>query len=199
MAGIGLYGVFYATTTITTGSVTQYGTWKQMGNAIDVSFTPAESSTNNLWSNNAITEVDVSQASGGDLSFTLDKLTAAAYSDLFGYTAASSSVTVNSTSVTGTGFDVKGTEQSNPVGVGFILWNQESNDRNKHEAVIFRNASFKPPALNGQTMGETVEWQTPEISGTVVGKEGDGTKPWMVTRTFPSQAAAEAFIKGYTA
>ena len=199
MAGIGLYGVWYAKATVSDGAVTAFGTWKQMGRAINASFTPAEGTANNLWSNNSIGETDASQASGGELNFTLDKLTADAYADLFGYTVSTTSVTVNSSSVTGTGFNITGNEQSNPVGVGFILWNQESNDRNKHEAVIFRNTTFKPPALNGQTMGESIEWQTPEISGTVVGKEGDGTKPWYVKMTFPTQASAEAFITGYTA
>lgn len=199
MAGIGLYGFYTAKATITTGEVTSYSTWKKIGRAINVSFTPAEGSTNNLWSDNSIGETDARQGAGGEVTFTLDKLTQEAYVDLFGYTLTSSSVTVGSSSVTGTGFDITGTEQSNPVGAGFILWNQESNDRNKYEAVVYRNVTFKPPALNGQTMGESVEWQTPEISGTVVGQEGDGTKPWMAIRTFPTQAAAVAWVTGYTA
>lgn len=199
MAGIGLHGFYAAKATITTGAVTAYSTWKKIGRAINVAFTPAEGSTNDLWSDNAIGETDARQGSGGEVTCTLDRLTEDAYVDLFGYTLSTSSVTVNSSSVTGTGFAITGAEQSNPVGFGYVLWNQESNDRNKYVAVVYRNVTFKPPAVNGQTMGESVEWQTPEITGTVVGKEGDGTKPWTEVKKFPSQAAAIAFITGYTA
>lgn len=199
MAGIGLHGFYCAKATITTGEVTAYSTWKKIGNAISVDFSPAEGTTNNLWSDNHISESDTRQGSGGELTYTLDRLTEDAYVDLFGYTLTSSTVTVNSSSVTGTGFAITGDEQSNPVGTGYVIWNQENNDRNKYRAVVFRNVTFKPPAANGATMTDTIEWQTPEIVGTVVGKEGDGTKPWIDTRTFPTEAAAVKFITSYTA
>lgn len=199
MAGIGLYGVYYAKATVSDGAVTAFGTWEQMGKAISASFEPTEADNNPLYANNAIAENDASAGSGGTLTLTLDRLTQDAAEDLFGLTATSSSVTVNSTTVTGTGFDYTGNEQSAPVGCAFIRWNQENDSRDIHEVVLFRNVTFAPPSVDAQTLGESIEWQTPEISGTVVGKEGDGTKPWFVTRRFPSQAAAVQFITTYTA
>lgn len=199
LAGIGLYGVYYAKATITSGAVSAYGTWKTMGKAISASFEQTEADNNPLYANNAIAENDASSGSGGTLTLTLDRLKQDAAVDLYGLTLTSSSVTVNSSSVTGTGFDYSGNEQSSPVGCAFIRWNQEDDVRNYHEVVLFRNVTFQMPNVDGQTMGETIEWQTPEITGTVVGKELDGTKPWYVTRVFPSQAAAIKFIESYTA
>lgn len=199
LAGIGLYGVYYAKATVTDGAVTAYGTWQTMGKAISASFEQTEADNNPLYANNGIAENDASSGSGGTLTLTLDRLKQAAAVDLYGLTLTSTSVTVNSTSVTGTGFDYSGTEQSSPVGCAFIRWNQEDDSRAYHEVVLFRNVTFQMPNVDAQTLGETIEWQTPEITGTVVGKEGDGTKPWYVTRVFPSQAAAEKFITTYTA
>ena len=192
MAGIGLYGVYYSKATISDGVVTGYSGVQQMGKAISASFEQAEGDNNPLYANNAIAENNASSGSGGTLTLTLDKLSQAAFGDLYGLTSKSSAVTVGGTAVTGTGFDIDGTEQAAPVGVAFIKWHQENDDRNKHEVIIFRNVSFKMPNIDGQTMADTIEWQTPEIEGTVVG--ADGTHPWYMTRVFPSQAAAIQFI-----
>ena len=192
MAGIGLYGVYYSKATVADGIVTGYSGIQQMGKAISANFERVDADNNPLYANNAIAENDASSGSGGTLTLTLDKITQTAVADLFGLTQKTSAVPVNGTSVSGTGFDWDGTEQSAPVGVAFIKWHQESDNRNKHEVVLFRNVSFNPPDLEGQTMGETIEWQTPELTGSVVG--ADGTNPWFVTRVFPSQAAALQFI-----
>ena len=194
MAGIGLYGVYYSKATVSSGAVTGYGGVQTMGKAINVDFEPNEVDSNNLYANNGIAETDAANGSGGTLTFTLDRLTEDAAADLYGLTKTSSSVTVNSTSVSGTGFDYSGTEQANPVGVGFIIWGQENNNREHHKVVIYRNVTFKMPKISAQTLGESIEWQTPEIEGTVVGQEGDGTHPWFKTREFPSQAAAIQYI-----
>lgn len=192
MAGIGLYGVYYSKATIADGVVTGYAGVQQMGKAISASFEQTEGDNNPLYANNSIAENDARSGSGGTLTLTLDKLTQGAFADLYGLTQKSSAVTVGGVAVTGTGFDIDGTEQAAPVGVAFIKQHQISDDRNNHEVVIFRNVTFKMPNIEGQTMGESIEWQTPEIEGTVVG--ADGTNPWYITRTFPSQAAAIQFI-----
>ena len=195
MAGIGLYGVYYAKATMSGGAVTGYtGGTKQMGKAISASFELNDTSANPLYANNAIAEHDSQAASGGTLDLTLDKITSTAIGDLYGLTPQTSTVSVGGDSVTGTGFDWKGTEQSNNVGVAFIRWHQENDSRAVHEVVLYRNVIFDPPKLDAQTMGETVEWQTPELTGTVIGKEGDGANAWYKTRTFATQAAAEAYI-----
>ena len=192
MAGIGLYGDYYSKATIADGVVTKYAGIQQMGKAISASFEQAEGDNNPLYANNAIAENNASSGSGGTLTLTLDKLTQSAFADLYGLTSKTSAVTVGTESVSGTGFDIDGTEQAAPVGVAFIRWHQESDLRNKHEVVIFRNVTFKMPNIEGETMGESIEWQTPEIEGTVVG--ADGTNPWYLTRVFPTQAAAVQFI-----
>ena len=195
MAGIGMYGVFYAKATVQNGVVTGYtGGTKMMGKAVSASFEPNTPDDNPLYANNGEAENDSSGASGGTITMTLDRLTLDAAADLYGLQVVETQVTVNGEQATGRGLRYTGMEQSAPVGVAYIRMNQEDGVR-KHEVVLYRRATFSMPSENAQTMGESIEWQTPEISGSVMGMEGDGTNPWYETMVFPTQAAAIAYVE----
>ena len=199
MAGIGMYGVYYSKATIANGVVTGYAGVQTMGKAISASFEPSTPDDNPLYANNAVAENDSSGASGGTLTLTLDRLTQDAAADLYGLTVEDVEVTVGETpgtQVEGTALKYTGTEQSAPVGVAFIRQNQVDGVRN-HEVILYRRVTFSMPADNAQTMGESIEWQTPEISGTVMGLEGDGSKAWFEQVIFPTQEAAIAYITDY--
>ena len=187
MAGIGMYGVFYAKATVQNGVVTGYtGGTKMMGKAVSASFEPNTPDDNPLYANNGEAENDSSGASGGNITMTLDRLTL--------LQVVETQVTVNGEQVTGRGLRYTGMEQSAPVGVAYIRMNQEDGVR-KHEVVLYRRATFSMPSENAQTMGESIEWQTPEISGSVMGMEGDGTNLWYEIMVFPTQAAAIAYVE----
>lgn len=195
MAGIGLYGVYYSKATMADGAVSAYSGVQTMGKAISATFEPKESNANVLYANNGIAERDAAASAGGTLNLTLDRLSQAAHADLFGLTQQSATVG----DVTGTGFDYDGDELANPVGVAFVRWMQEDNSRAHYEAVIFSHVLFNPPSDSYQTLGETVEWQTPEISGTVSGGAITGTYPWKKVYQFPDQASCITFITNYFA
>ena len=195
MAGIGLYGVYYAKCTLSDGVLTGYGTVKNMGKAISATFEPTEAGDNPLYANNGIAERDPSGGSGGTLNLTLDRVNSEAMGDLFGLTAATSVIS----GVTGQGFQYTGNEMSNPVGVAFVKWCQEDNSRAHYKAVIFAYTLFSPSSENFATLGESVEWQTPEISGIVSGGAVTGAKPWRCDMEFPTQEAAIAYINAFFA
>lgn len=199
MAGIGMYGVYYSKATVANGVVTGYAGVKTMGKAIQASFEPNTPDDNPLYANNAVAENDSSGASGGTLNLTLDRLTQDAAADLYGLEVEDAEVTVGSdpgTEETGKALRFTGMEQSSPVGVAFIKTNQEGGVRN-HEVVLYRRVTFSLPAEEAQTMGESIEWMTPEIEGTVMGLEGDGTNAWYEKVKFDTQAAAIAYITNY--
>lgn len=191
MAGIGMYGVYYAVANISSGTVTSYGEVKQMGKAISATYEPAEAGTNILYANNSVAETDTALVAGGTLSLTLDKLTFDARADLFGLTA---------TTATGggSGFEYDGSESAVPVGVAFIRQSQESQDRNIHDVVIYSYCTFNEPTEEFETLGESVEWQTPTIEATVSGASVVGTTyPWRVLMRFTSQSAAISYINSF--
>lgn len=202
MAYIGLYGVYYAIADVANGVVTGYtGGSKQMGKAISASFEPTTPDDNPLYANDAIAENDASGASGGTLTLTLDTLGQTAAADLYGLTVQDVSVTIGADpgeEVEGTALKYTGNEQSAPVGVAFVRTNQVSGVRS-YEVVLYRRVVFSMPASEAQTKGETIEWQTPEIEGTVYGLEGDGTNAWFEQVVLPSQAAAIQYITDYFA
>lgn len=194
MAGIGMYGVYYAKCLKTDGVTTGYtGGVKMMGKAISASFTPANPEENPLYANNGVAENDSSSASGGTLDMTLDRLKQDAAADLYGLTVTEVTANVGETAVKGRALKYYGNEQSAPVGVAFVRMHQEDGMRN-HEVVLYRSVTFGMPAQDAQTKGESIEWQTPEISGTVQGLEGDGSEPWFESVVFPSQDAALEYI-----
>ena len=195
MAGIGMYGVFYAKAVIQNGIVTGYtGGTKTMGKAISASFEPNTPDDNPLYANNGEAENDNSGASGGTLTMTLDRLTKEAAADMYNLQVEETTVQVNGKPVTGKGLKYTGMEQSSPLGTAFVRMLQEDGVR-KHEVVLYRRVTYSMPAENAQTLGESIEWQTPEISGSVMGMEGDGTNAWYETFVFPTQAAAIAYIE----
>lgn len=195
MAKIGMYGVYYAKAVVKNGIVLGYtGGVKMMGKAISAEFTPNNPDDNPLYANNGESENDSSSASGGKLKNTLDRMTIEAAADLYGLTEKEVTVMVDGKEVKGRSLEYTGMEQSAPVGVAYIRMNQEDNVRS-HEVVFYRHVIYSMPTEKGQTKGEKIEWQTPEFEGTVFGMEGEGTEPWYRSVTFPTQAAAIAYIK----
>lgn len=194
MAGIGLYGVFYSKCVKNGGVVTGYdGSVKMMGKAISAGFEPNTPEDNPLYANNGIGENDYSTGSGGTVTMTLDRLTLDTAADLYGTTVKDVEVTVGDQTVKGKEIAYKGDEVSAPVGAAYIKMQQEDGVRS-HEVVFYREVEMSRPSEDAQTMGETLEWQTPEVSGIVAGMQGDGSQPWYRASRWPSQEAAIAYV-----
>ena len=185
MAGIGLYGVYYAKETSAGTSGVVYQGAEMMGKAISATFEPGEANNNPLYANNAIAENDGLAATGGTLTLTIDHLSYAAAADLFGL-----STQLEQGTVTGVEY---GANAPSHVGVAFVRWNQLNDNRSIYEAVILADVVFSLPSDSYQTMGESVEWQTVELEGTVSGQAYSGA-PWMKKKTFTTQEAAIAWI-----
>lgn len=194
MAGIGLYGVFYSKCVKSGGAVTGYdGSVKMMGKAISAGFEPNTPDENPLYANNGIGENDRSTGSGGSLTMTLDRLTLSTVADLYGTTVADVEISVDGQSVKGKEITYRGDEVSAPVGAAYIKMQQEDGVRT-HEVVFYREVEMSRPTEDAQTMGETLEWQTPEVTGIVSGLQGDGSQPWYRASRWPSQEAAIAYV-----
>ena len=194
MAGIGLYGVFYSKCVKENGVTTGYdGAVKMMGKAISASFEPNVPEDNPLYANNGVSENDLSAGSGVDLTMTLDRMTLDTHADLYGSQVSEVTVEVNGEPVTGKEISYKGSEVSTPIGAAYIKLHQESGVR-QHEVVFYREVTMSRPGDEASTMKEAIEWQTPEVSATVQGLQGDGSEPWYRASRWPSQEAAIYYI-----
>lgn len=194
MAGIGLYGVFYSKCEKTDGVTTGYdGVVKMMGKAVSVSFEPNVPDDNPLYANNAIAENDISAGNGGEITLTLDRMTLETHADLYGTTVEEVTVQVNGQAVNGKEIVYTGLETSTPIGAAYIKLHQEDGAR-AHEVVFYREMSMTRPGDDAETMGESIEWQTPEMTATVAGMQGDGANPWYRISRWPTQEAAISYI-----
>lgn len=194
MAGIGLYGVYYSKCNKVNGVTTGYsGSVKQMGKAISASLEFNTPEDNPLYANNGVAENDISAGSGGTLTMTLDRMTLETHADLFGTSVESVSVQAGGKSVEGKEIAYKGSEVSEPVGIAYIKMQQEDGVRH-HDVLFFREGTVARPGDEAATMGESIEWQTPEVTANIAGVQGDGTEPWYRMARFPSQEAAIAYV-----
>lgn len=194
MAGIGLYGVFYSKCVKTDGVVTGYeGGVKMMGKAVSASFEPNTPDENPLYANNGKAENDISTGSGGTLTMTLDRMTLETAADLYGTKLETVTVTVDGEEATGQEIAYRGDEVSAPIGAAYIKLQQEDGVR-EHEVVFYREMTMSRPGEDAETMGETIEWQTPEVEAVVAGLQGDGTEPWFRAARFDTQKKAIAYI-----
>lgn len=194
MAGKGLYGVFASKCVKAEGVTTGYdGNVVMIGKAISAEFTANTPDDNPLYANNGIAENDTSSGSGGTLALGLDRMTLETAAALYGTVVTEVSVQVGEETVTGKEIAYKGLETSAPHGAAYIKLNQEDGE-NLHEVMFYREMTFTRPDDSAQTMGQSVEWQTPTITGNVMGMQGDGSQPWYRVSRWPSQEAAIAYI-----
>ena len=191
MATIGLskpyYGIYSAN-----GTTVTYADGAVMGKATEANIEISTTEDNNLYGDNAIAETDRRFASG-TLTLSTTDLSPEVSKAILGLTEQA---------VTGiegvTDKDVKelvyDDNQAAPyLGVGFIIA-KKVNGVLKWRSVILTKVMFSVPADAATTQGETIEWQTPELSGTIM-RDDSSTHVWKKEATFSSEAQAEAYIK----
>ena len=157
---------------------------------IDVSINSAED--NNFYADNAIAESD-SSFSGGTVTINTADLGPEAAALVLGITPVPiSDITgVTDEDVNELIFD---DDQRSPyLGFGCII-KKRVNNVDKWRAIILTKIMLAVPNDAATTQGETIEWQTPQLTGTIM--RDDSTKhAWKREATFTTEAQAEAYIK----
>ena len=177
MAKIGLRNFYYsvATEDSTTGALSYNGATKP-GKAISVNFEPNTSDAT-LYADDAIAERDTS-VNGGTLTIGIDRFDATTASALLGH------------SVT-TDIETSNTDDIAPkVGIAYIVPLLVNSER-KYRVSFYPAVTFQEPTESADTKGETVEFGTYELEGTVM---PDATGNYRKRQTFDSVAAADAWI-----
>ena len=191
MATIGLSKPHYAVYSAGSGTPS-YASGGVMGKATQADIEIETSEDNNLYADNAIAETDRSFA-GGTLTLSTDDLSQEVSKAILGLTEQSPS------EITGvTDEDVKelvydDTQQTPYLGVGFIV-KKKVNGVYKWRAVVLTKVMFAVPSDSATTQGESIEWQVPELSATIM-RDDSATHMWKREATFTTEAQAEAYIK----
>lgn len=191
MAVIGLskpyYGIYSAT-----GNAVSYANGAVMGKASEANIEIDTTEDNNLYADNGIAETDRSFA-GGTLTLSTDDLSQEVTKAILGLTeqAITGIDGVTDTSVKELVYD--DTQTTPYLGVGFIV-KKKVGGAYKWRAVVLSKVMFSVPADAATTQGESIEWQVPELSATIM-RDDSETHMWKREATFTTEAQAEAYIK----
>ena len=79
------------------------------------------------------------------------------------------------------------------LGVGFII-KKKVNGVDKWRGVVLPKVMFSVPEDAATTQGESIEWQTPELTGVIM-RDDSPTHVWKKEATFTTEAQADAYIK----
>lgn len=179
MAKIGLNNFRYAVATVdsSTGVVT-YGGPKKPAKAISFSFEPTVSDAK-LYADDMLAESD-SRVTGGNVTMGVDREDTTTMCDLLGHQDTDGEIVDN-------------VNDSAPyVGVGRVT-RLMVDGQQKFRGTVLSLVKFSEPSESDQTMGESVEFSTSELSGVMVVPQNG---VWRHRKTFDSQASAISYIEG---
>lgn len=165
-------------------------------NPAAISYTIAvESSDNNpLHGNNRIIENDVGRFSTGTLTLETDDLQEEASKFILGIKELKRTYGTDK-EVTALVYD---DDQKSPsLGFG-IIEEHQNDDVDRYKAVILKKVTFNLPEDTATTRGESIEWQTKTIEGTIARSDENGENgkyPWKEEAWFDSEAEALEYLK----
>lgn len=190
MAFIGLrYPVAAAFSQTADGVAPSYTSGAVIGRAITANLTKTHNS-NPLYADDIIDEDDNS-LTAMSISLGLNDLLDDARVALLGDVA----VTTGTTEPTATGEYDEGGVSSSPVGFGYIRVRRKGG-LTKYQAVWYWKVTWTEDSEDAQTKGESIEWQTPTITGRVHGCyiDASGTAKFRRRQTFDTEAAAKSWL-----
>ena len=191
MAMIGMQHVVAAkVATETPGSALTYSAGMVVGKAIQGNLT-WNRNDNPLYADDAMAEND-NGATGGTIELGTDDLLDAVRAYLLGDEA----ITVGTGTNTTTEYETTG-EAAPYVGFGYIRVRVKGGVTS-YQAVWYHKAQFGETTENAQTKGQTIEWQTPTLTGRIMGVNDNGAGQIRFRRraTFETLSAAVSWLNG---
>ncbi len=191
MATIGVSKPYYAKYNVVDGNVS-YSGGGVMGKMTELEISIETSEDNNLYGDNGIAETDRT-FSNGTLTASTTDLSQEVAKDLLGVVEQELEEIpgITDTGVKELVFD---DSQVTPyLGTGFII-KKMVNHMTRGRAVVLTKVMFSVPSDSATTQGESIEWQVPELSGTIM-RDDSETHKWKREATFTTEAQAETYIK----
>lgn len=191
MATIGLSKPYYAIYA-EAGGVVSYSDGAVMGKATEANISIETTEDNNLYGDNGLAETD-RRFANGTLTLSTTDLSQEVSKAILGLTeqAITGIDGVTDTSVKELVYD--DTQVTPYLGVGFII-KKKVNGAYKWRGVVLPKIMFSVPEDAATTQGESIEWQTPELTGAIM-RDDSATHVWKKEATFTTEAQAEAYIK----
>ena len=192
MATIGLSKPFFAKYTYDEEALTvSYSQGGLLGKAVELSMELEGGNDNILYADNAPAE-SANTFGGGSLTITTDDLLPEPMAAVLGLTLRE--VTVEGMSTTAPKELVFDESQQVPyVGFGAIAKKQQGG-KTKYMAILWPKVQFSNPGLSATTQGDTIEWQSPQISASILRDDTSG-HAWCRQALLDTEADAVAYLK----
>lgn len=180
MAQYGLTNLWYGILTEGVDGTPSYGGAKSFGKAISAKVEPSTNSAS-LYADDMLAESDNSfQSAKVTLGVADDDMTV--FSEILGHKIAESG-----------GEMICSADDAAPwVGLGRVVTKMVNNNRYYKGEFLYK-VKFSEPSQENETKGESVDFKTPEIEGTVATlANGD----WRASQQFDTKEAAVTWVKG---
>lgn len=180
------YSLPYVALYAASGTTVTYSSGQRLARGVSVSIEAEAEDSNIFYADNISAESAPGIFTSGTATFTVDGLKLDAERLIMGIPAADQA-----------GFIHYGENLTIPyVGVGFIVRYMEDGVTS-YVPVILTKCRFVTPSEDAQTATDTIEWQTQEISATIL-RDDTSNHDWkLVGEAQTSEAAAEAKIKTF--
>ncbi len=191
MAIIGLSKPYAAIYT-NSGSTVTYSSGAVCGKAVSLDISLDDGSDNILYADNAPAESD-NQFAGGTLTLTTDDLYASVMKSFLGMEEAA--ITETLTTASAKWYKNNDNQITPYLGFGAIA-KKKVGGVIKYVAIVFHKIQFANLSQSIETQGETISWQTPEISAQIM-RSDNATHDWRwISSDLDTEADAETLIKG---
>lgn len=198
MAGIGLSYPCYAKYNWDGTKVTRTG-GGVMGKATSLNISPNTGNANVLFGDNGPAESD-NTFSGGTVTIGTTDLMAEVAEAVLGAknVPVESSVGLETQNASWTVYD---DDQVIPYISFGGIWKKMVNGQIKWVAIVLEKIQLNTPAEDATTQGETIDWQTSELEGTILRSDAlsaDGTHPWKrVSSLLNTEEDAKTLLRSY--
>lgn len=184
MATIGLDKLYFADIIDDAEDGETYGTPKQLAEAISVELS-VESAEANLYADDKVSE-SAREFSGGTITLNTNDIPAANAAELLGATVDQNGVLVQTSE-----------DSPKPVALGF----RAKKANGTYRYFWLYRVLFGPPSTTLNTKGDSIEFQTPTIEGTIMARkkaDSEGKHPWKAEVTEGDTGASTAITNWYT-
>lgn len=164
------------------------------GKAVEYSVSVEAADSNPLYGDNTIVENDKGAFAGGELSLTTSDVSVELAKKILGIKEVEITLPGQSEKIKELVYDE---DRTSPY-VGFgIIEEHQVNDITKYRAIILTKVFFNIGEDTCSTRGESIEWNTPEITATIQRSDENSNNykhPWKKEAWFTTEADAKNYL-----
>lgn len=177
-----------------TGGTVSYSGGMPLARGVSVSIDPTVSDDNSFFADNVLAETEAGVFTGGTATLTVDGLLQEAERFIMGLPEPEEFSYGTSKTVEVLKY---GNSASIPyVGIGFLIMYM-SDGVISYAPMVLRKTKFNTPGTSAETKGETINWQTQELTATLMRDDSPAAEWKWIGADQTSEAEADEIVKAF--